>query len=281
MREEIIQRGAEAVLIKKGDLVLRTLSNFTKFSERSLKRQNLAVLPSANFANRFIQTSLLKRRVVKGYRLKELDEKLRKLRTRSEARLLEKAAKLISVPRVVKVDDKTKEIDMEFISGLKLSDNLDAMKNWKEVCLEIGENIAKLHDVDIIHGDLTTSNMIWSDANSLQLSIAAEINVTRSARPVNKKSEKIFSEHGRAFGDRTGKGKLYFIDFGLGFHSNRIEDKAVDLHLIKQALEAKHFLHFKKFFDAVLEGYKISKNYKEVMKRFEKVEKRGRYKKQY
>src|SRR3989344_6028540 len=134
MREEIIQRGAEAVLIKKEDLVL-------------------------------------KRRVVKGYRLKELDEKLRKLRTRSEARLLEKAAKLISVPRVVKVDDKTKEIDMEFISGLKLSDNLDAMKNWKEVCLEIGENIAKLHDVDIIHGDLTTSNMIWSDANSLQLSI--------------------------------------------------------------------------------------------------------------
>ena len=201
MREEIIQRGAEAVLIKKGDLVLRTLSNFTKFSERSLKRQNLAVLPSANFANRFIQTSLLKRRVVKGYRLKELDEKLRKLRTRSEARLLEKAAKLISVPRVVKVDDKTKEIDMEFISGLKLSDNLDAMKNWKEACLEIGENIAKLHGADIIHGDLTTSNMIWVGGNSPQFSVAAEINKAHSVRKIIKRT-----------------GQLYFIDFWLGFN---------------------------------------------------------------
>ena len=35
--------------------------------------------------------------------------------------------------------------------------------------------------------------------------------------------------------------KVFIIDFGLGFISPKIEDKAVDLHLIKQALEAKHF----------------------------------------
>ncbi len=202
--EKVIQRGAEAVLIKKGN-------------------------------------GVVKRRVVKGYRIKELDDKLRKLRTRSEAKLLESAGKLIDAPRVGKSSDRTMEIDMEFIEGLKLSDNLDELKNWREICLEIGRNIAKLHDKGIIHGDLTTSNMIY-----------------------NRKENKI-----------------YFIDFGLGFFSNSIEDKAVDIHLIKEALEAKHFMGWEKFFKAVLEGYRTSRSYKETMKRLEKVEKRGRYKEQY
>jgi TP53 regulating kinase-like protein len=182
-------------------------------------------------------TNLIKRRVKKGYRIPILDEKLRKLRTRSEAKLLEKAGKLIPTPKVKKVDDKTMEIDMEFIAGKKLSEHLDSLNNAEEVCRTIGAQIAKLHDADIIHGDLTTSNMILSKED-----------------------------------------KLYFIDFGLGFNSAKIEDKAVDLHLIKQALEAKHFLHFENFFSAVLQGYAHSKNYKETIKRLEAVEKRGRYK---
>ena len=242
MKEEIIAQGAEAVLIKQGDEVL-------------------------------------KRRVQKGYRLQELDEKIRKRRTRREAKLLEKAGKLISVPKVLKVDEKLKEIDMEFIDGLKLSESLDDMKNWKEVCVEIGKNIAKLHDADIIHGDLTTSNMIWveggkSDSSSL-------ISRTRSARLVNRKTENGY-EVGPSLRDnnRSG-GKLYFIDFGLGFANGRIEDKAVDLHLIKQALEAKHFVCFEKFFDAVLKGYCESENFDKVIKQLEKVEMRGRYKQQY
>lgn len=184
-----------------------------------------------------VDGNLIKRRIKKGYRIEIIDEKLRKLRTRSEAKLLEKAGKLIPTPKVKKVDDKTTEIDMEFIDGKKLSEHLDGLKNAEEVCKMIGNQIAKLHDADIIHGDLTTSNMIL------------------------------------AKGD-----KLYFIDFGLGFNSSKIEDKAVDLHLIKQALEAKHFVHYEKFFNAVLKGYEHSKNYKETLKRLEAVEKRGRYK---
>src|SRR3989344_4165394 len=191
MREEIIQQGAEAVLIKRGEV-------------------------------------LLKRRVAKGYRLRELDEKLRKTRTRKEAKLLEKASKLINVPKMIKEDDKSMEIDMGFIEGNKLSESLDGMGNWEEVCLEIGKGIGKLHDNGIIHGDLTTSNMIWKSGGKIE------------------------------------KGKLYFIDFGLGYENGKIEDKAVDLHLIKQALEAKHFLHFKGFFDSIKKGYEISKNYKET-----------------
>ncbi len=203
MKEEIIQRGAEAVLIRKGDL-------------------------------------LLKRRISKGYRIKELDEKLRKARTKREAGLLEKASKLISVPEIKKVSNDY-EIDMEFINGLKLSESLDNLKNWQEICEQVGDNIAKLHDNGIIHGDLTTSNMIFNEREN----------------------------------------KVYFVDFGLGFYSNRIEDKAVDLHLIKEALEAKHFSKWQDYFKAILKGYEISRNYKETIERLKKVEARGRYKEQY
>jgi len=40
-------------------LFMRTLQKCSKFSKRSLKRQNLAILEAANFAKRFIQTSLM------------------------------------------------------------------------------------------------------------------------------------------------------------------------------------------------------------------------------
>ena len=199
MKEKIIQQGAEAVIILKKDLVL-------------------------------------KRRVKKGYRLEILDERIRKRRTKSEARILERVVKIISVPKVLKVREKEKEIDMEFIDGLKLSESLDELKNWKEICFKVGENIAKLHDENIIHGDLTTSNMLWKD------------------------------------------GKVYFIDFGLGYLNGKTEDKAVDLHLIKQALEAKHFGKWEEYWKEIRRGYKVSKNVSVVLERLEKVEKRGRYK---
>lgn len=184
---------------------------------------------------------LIKHRIKKSYRLPELDEKIRKQRTKREAKLLEKASKLIPIPKILKIDEKTKEIEMEFIQGKKLSEHLDSLTNKEKICEQIGKQIAKLHDNDIIHGDLTTSNIILSEKDK----------------------------------------KLYFIDFGLGFTSKRAEDKAVDLHLIKEALEARHFQHTHECFQAILEGYKISKNYKQVLQRLKKVEARGRYKTQY
>lgn len=202
--EKVIQQGAEATLIKKGDIII-------------------------------------KRRTKKSYRFPILDERIRKQRTKKEFKLLEKASHLIPIPKIIKLDEKTKEIEMQFISGLKLSENLDSIKNKIQVCKQIGNNIALLHDADIIHGDLTTSNMILENKTN----------------------------------------KLYFIDFGLGFISSKIEDKAVDLHLIKEALEAKHFSIFNECFKAVLKGYQKSKNYKQVLERLKKVELRGRYKAQY
>jgi len=200
---------------------------------------------------------VIKRRMKKSYRIPEIDDRIRRQRTRSETKLLTKAFKLISIPEIIKVDQETKEIIMDFIDGKKLSDYLDKfpLKKQKKVCKLIGESTAKLHDADIIHGDLTTSNMILKD-------------------------NKIISHEQKLKGgvDKGKLGSLYFIDFGLGFISHKFEDKAVDLHLLKQALEAKHFKNWEILFREVLKGYSNSKDSKTILERLGAVEKRGRYK---
>lgn len=34
---------------------------------------------------------------------------------------------------------------------------------------DIGKQVAKMHDVDIVHGDLTTSNMMFRKADNTEL----------------------------------------------------------------------------------------------------------------
>ena len=72
--------------------------------------------------------------------------------------------------------------------------------------------------------------------------------------------------------------QIFLIDFGLGYISDKIEDKAVDLHLLKQALEARHFKNWKILFEEVEKGYKNYNESKKVLERLKAVEKRGRYK---
>lgn len=76
--------------------------------------------------------------------------------------------------------------------------------------------------------------------------------------------------------------KLWFIDFGLGFFSEKTEDKAVDLHVLKEALESKHYRNYNDYWKEIERSYnKISKNPKEIFERLKKVEARGRYKEKY
>ena len=230
------------------------------------------------------RNKIIKRRIKKGYRLPELDEKLRKLRTRSEARLIEKAP--INVPKILKVDEQNKEITMEFINGKKLSENLDNLSNKEEVMQIIGQETAKLHDANIIHGDLTTSNMILVECES-DVKKAKEVEETKEASRAKIKDSKINNNKDLTLTNKSNKllitnqnktnSKIYFIDFGLGFSSSKIEDKAVDIHLLKQALEAKHFLYHESLFQAFLESYNPV-NKTEILAQLKKVEARGRYK---
>lgn len=184
---------------------------------------------------------IIKSRIKKSYRIPELDKKIRKLRTRGEAKILKKLSGIIPVPEIIKEDERNSEIIMGFIEGKKLSEHLDKFseKEQKEIMKKIGKDIAKLHKENIIHGDLTTSNMILSS-----------------------------------------EGEIYLIDFGLSFQNGKYEDKAVDLHLLKQALEAKHFQNWKNLYEEFEKTY-LKENEteaKKILERLKAVEKRGRYK---
>ncbi|MBS3139634.1 Kae1-associated serine/threonine protein kinase [Candidatus Woesearchaeota archaeon] len=103
---------------------------------------------------------ILKERVTKGYRYPELDQKIRKFRTRREAKILQRLEEIdFPAPRLQEFSDQRMSLTLDFISGPKLKDVLK-QSNAKILAKAMGENIAKLHNHNIIHGDLTTSNMI-------------------------------------------------------------------------------------------------------------------------
>ncbi|MBL7055445.1 Kae1-associated serine/threonine protein kinase [Candidatus Woesearchaeota archaeon] len=178
---------------------------------------------------------IVKNRFRKKYRIPEIDNPLRGFRTRREAKVLEKLKALrFPSPRLIR-NDKKENLEIEHIKGKLVKDILDS-KNCLKLGKEIGELLAIMHNNNLIHGDLTTSNMISNR-------------------------------------------KVYFIDFGLSFFSHKIEDMAVDIHLLKEALESKHSEIWKNCYDSVLKGYekKMEKG-KEILERVKVVESRGRYK---
>ncbi|MEM5882928.1 MAG: KEOPS complex kinase/ATPase Bud32 [Candidatus Aenigmatarchaeota archaeon] len=109
---------------------------------------------------------LVKERIEKKYRIEEIDKKLRKVRTRKEVNLLREARSIgIATPQVLFVDEKNHKIIMEFIEGVRLKEFLNSARKEEieKVCFEVGKAIGKLHSSGIVHGDLTTSNMILKD----------------------------------------------------------------------------------------------------------------------
>ena len=103
------------------------------------------------------RTVLVKERVPKEYRVKELDEAIRKQRTKREEKLLRTAERIgIRVPAIFGV--KEHKIIMEFIHGKTLREALDE-KNIG-LCTEVGKIVGKMHSQNLIHGDITTSNII-------------------------------------------------------------------------------------------------------------------------
>jgi TP53 regulating kinase and related kinases len=180
---------------------------------------------------------VIKKRQPKTYRNAQLDRKLRVFRTRREAKVLKKLEELgVAVPALRTFSDTPASITMEYVEGKKLRDVLNE-KNGTVLCREIGNAVGTMHSNGIIHGDLTTSNMMVRD------------------------------------------GKIVFIDFGLSFFSEKDEDKAVDIHLFKQALASSHARLSEKCLPSFFEGYAESNQSGEgVCKRLEQVETRGRNK---
>ena len=106
---------------------------------------------------------VVKQRVVKGYRHPDLDRSLQTFRIKNETRLMLEARRAgITVPIVYSVDLASNRIVMEEIKGVRVKDALNQLPQdeAREVCETIGEIAANLHANDIVHGDLTTSNML-------------------------------------------------------------------------------------------------------------------------
>lgn len=107
-----------------------------------------------------------KRRVEKSYRIKEIDAQLISSRTKQEAKLITLARTCgVSVPLIYDVDLAGGVITMEYLRGKRIKDILNTLDGKERACVcgKIGESIALLHNHDIIHGDITTSNMILLD----------------------------------------------------------------------------------------------------------------------
>ena len=186
--------------------------------------------------------TIIKKRIPKRYRIKEIDVSIRKSRTKQEAKLLSsvKSGGVLS-PILYDVDLKEKSIAMEKIEGELLKNILGkcSASEQKKLSLAIGHSIALIHVKDIIHGDITSSNIMVKD------------------------------------------GKVVFIDFGLGRYSNLIEDKCVDLLTFKKSLQTIDYKIASGIFDDVLEAYASSYNDEfkknEIIEKISEIESRGRY----
>ncbi|MDH5401459.1 MAG: KEOPS complex kinase/ATPase Bud32 [Candidatus Heimdallarchaeota archaeon] len=187
------------------------------------------------FGQFFNKEVVIKQRIPKAYRIKQIDDLLRKERCIKEVKLLQSARQIgLNVPFVYDIDKENWSIIMEKIDGypIKLFEDLNKV-DYKI----IGNYIANLHNENLIHGDLTTSNILIDKTNT-----------------------------------------IWFIDFGLGFNSTSIEDKAVDILVLKHILESSHPTIYQKAWKQFLGGYaEHFQNFNSIEKRIEVVEQRVRY----
>ena len=188
---------------------------------------------------------ILKYRVKKKYRVDELDKKIRRRRTIREVSIIQELDETgVPVPSVIYVNVDQNYFLMKYINGDRLRDALIEMKyNEKEVIeisRRLGAIIAEIHNKNISHGDLTTANII----------------VKKGVKRID----------------------LYILDFGLSERNIASEEKAVDIDLLYRVLEASHTQMKKLIFDSFLKEYKKHvNNYNEIILRFNKIRKMGRY----
>ncbi|MCJ1462161.1 serine/threonine-protein kinase bud32 [Pseudocyphellaria aurata] len=210
----------------------------------------------------------LKYRPPKPYRHPVLDARLTRHRILSEARVLVKCRREgVAVPGVLAVEWEAAGgggwMLMEWIEGRTVKEVLlerkgrmdeeEGAKFIRELMGKIGRVVGRLHEVGVVHGDLTTSNlMLRSDGKK-----AMEDEAANSAAD-------------------DGDAEIVLIDFGLAAQSLQEEDKGVDLYVLERAFGSTHpeaEVDFKEVLKAYGESYKGGKS---VLKRLEEVRMRGR-----
>ncbi|KAK2753709.1 serine/threonine-protein kinase bud32 [Onygenales sp. PD_40] len=154
-------------------------------------------------------------------------------------------------------------------------------KSEEEVCAllrNIGRAVGAMHKAGIVHGDLTTSNLILRPANAVAIEKEKEAN--QLPAPVSEDlpaSTSILQDAEMITTDRPEMdGEVVLIDFGLAGQSVQDEDRAVDLYVLERAFGSSH-PRTEPFFEEVIRGYAESyRGAKVVLKKLEQVRMRGR-----
>jgi len=148
-------------------------------------------------------------------------------------------------------DEDENRIDLDDTTSVVTDVDEDPLKEFGisvDVLMDlIGVELAKMHIADIIHGDLTTSNMMLRHPSSFHSQDAAI--------PT----------------------QLVLIDFGLSYHSSLVEDKAVDLYVLERAFASTH-PDSEPLFASVLNAYarELGAEWSTLSRRLDDVRLRGR-----
>ncbi|KAK3941253.1 EKC/KEOPS complex subunit BUD32 [Diplogelasinospora grovesii] len=222
------------------------------------------------------QPCALKYRPSKPYRHPILDARLTRARILAEARVLQRCRREgVPVPAVYATNEKAGWLMMEWVDGApvrqRINEWLGARPDTEAAQVEaqsadqtplislmqrIGSAIGRLHRTGVVHGDLTTSNMILQRPKEHQH---------------NGHTGEGAMEKGKAL-----EGHVVLIDFGLATQSSSEEDRAVDLYVLERAFGSTH-PRAEELFEQVLQSYKETfKQAPAVLRKLEDVRMRGR-----
>ncbi|XP_026728606.1 EKC/KEOPS complex subunit TP53RK [Trichoplusia ni] len=204
--------------------------------------------------------TIIKERFQKKYRHPDLDIEIVKERIRNEARsILRCKYANIRTPALYLVDFERRKIYMEYLAtNITVKDFVikhgSANEHFDTIAKMIGQTLRKLHDYNIVHGDLTSSNMliipkVQNDGDWFDPAWLAK-----------------------------GQVELVMIDFGLSYIDASVEDKGVDLYVLERALLSTHS-NYENLFETILEAYKTANpkgGVEETISKFEEVRARGR-----
>ncbi|MCU4926277.1 bifunctional N(6)-L-threonylcarbamoyladenine synthase/serine/threonine protein kinase [Halobacteria archaeon AArc-dxtr1] len=204
-----------------------------------------------------------KRRREKRYRHPQLDDRLRTERTRIEARLTSLARREgVPTPVLSDVDPREARLEFAYVGESDLRDALSADR-----VRDVGRHLARLHTAGFVHGDPTTRNVrVGRAGRDASRNRRAGVDREQRHAPPNERTDDA-REHDS---DRTA-----LIDFGLGYHTDHVEDYAMDLHVFDQSLVGTAS-DPEPLREAVREGYREVGD-ERVLERLHDVEARGRY----
>ncbi|EDW30161.1 GL22471 [Drosophila persimilis] len=197
------------------------------------------------------ETCLIKERFVKKYRHPELDKQITRRRMKAEMKTAARClAAGVLVPKVLHLDYPAHTLYIEYYANAKTAKEFiqetvatkeadEAKKLLLDLCWRIGVIVGRMHTDHIIHGDLTTSNILIDP--------------------------------------QENKYDIVFIDFGLSHYDKGAERKGVDLYVLERALLSTHSEQ-PYLFEQILAGYRMQcgREGDIVLDKFEEVRARGR-----